>query len=266
MIVFYSLLVDGVMFVYGDCIVIDGFDLQIVLGKIMIIVGVNGCGKLMLLCLFVWLLLLIVGQIVFDGRLVYMWFIKEVVCIFGLFFQFFVVLEGIVVVDFVGCGRYLYQKMLVWWSMYDYEVVVDVFDVIGIIEFVDCSVDEFFGGQWQWVWIVMVFVQEIDILLLDELIMFFDVVYQVEVFDLFIDLSVLCGMIIVMVLYDFNFVVCYVDELVVMKDGCVYVVGVLQDVVIVEFVEEVFGFVNQIIIDLVFGKLMVIFIGRYYVC
>lgn len=106
----------------------------------------------------------------------------------------------------------------------------------------------------------MVLVQEILLLLFDELIIYLDIVYQIELFELFVELN--CqGCIIVVVLYDFNQVCCYVLYLIVMCDGVIFVEGVLVYIFIECLVEEVFGLCLLIIVDLVSGMLLLVLCG-----
>lgn len=55
------------MLFYGEIIIIDELNLEILKGEIIIFIGFNGCGKLILLCLLVRLLKLIIGDILLDN-------------------------------------------------------------------------------------------------------------------------------------------------------------------------------------------------------
>lgn len=81
---------------------------------------------------------------------------------------------------------------------------------IWINYFVVCWLIEFFGGQCQCVFLVMVLVQNTFVVLFDELIIYFDINYQVDLMWLMGEFWIQ-GKMVVVVLYDFNQVSWYCD-------------------------------------------------------
>lgn len=51
--------------------IIDGVDLKIEEGKIIVFIGVNGCGKLIIFKLFVRLMVLKSGMVLLEGKDIY---------------------------------------------------------------------------------------------------------------------------------------------------------------------------------------------------
>lgn len=68
---------------YGCRLVVDGLDLQIFFVCFIVLLGLNGLGKLMILCSFVGFQLLYVGVILLDGKVIVSLFMKFVVCCIG---------------------------------------------------------------------------------------------------------------------------------------------------------------------------------------
>lgn len=48
-------------------------------------------------------------------------------------------------------------------------------------------------------------------------------------------------LIIVMVVYDINMVVVYVDMIVVMKNGEIVMIGIFEEIIIIEYLKNIFG-------------------------
>lgn len=107
----YSL--EGEFFVFGyGCIwvVYDVF-LCFVLGWVILLIGLNGSGKLIVFCVFVWLYCIEVGIVCVGGVElcdVVVFFVKEFVKIVVMLLQFWLYLFGIEVFDVVVYGCYLY--------------------------------------------------------------------------------------------------------------------------------------------------------------
>lgn len=64
---------------YGDFMIINNLDVVIFDGKVIFIIGFNGCGKLILLKVLFRLLLIKEGKINLDGKSIYVIFMKEIV-------------------------------------------------------------------------------------------------------------------------------------------------------------------------------------------
>lgn len=85
------------------------------------------------------------------------------------------------------------------------ELVSLKLEFVGLLQdVVDKFLFELFGGMIKWVSLVCVFVLDFDLVFLDELMFGFDLI-GVVVFDLLIvNLSFMLGLIVYMVMYDFD--------------------------------------------------------------
>lgn len=247
---------------YSDRDIIKNLDLQIVPGKISVIVGANACGKSTLLKSMSRLISPREGTVILDGREVHRTPAKELARTLGLLPQSPIAPEGITVVDLVGRGRNPHQTMFHRWNKNDDAAVAAALSVTRSLELAEREVDELSGGQRQRVWIAMALAQETDILLLDEPTTYLDVAHQVEILDLLSDLNEHQGTTVVMVLHDLNLAARYADNLIAIKDGQVWADGTVSEVFTSEMIREVFGMDNHILTDPVSGAPMMSPIGR----
>lgn len=100
------------------------------------------------------------------------------------------------------------------------EVVKDVIVVVGLDLLVfSCYFGEFFGGMGQWVMIVFVLFNNLKVLIVDELILVFDVCLCNQIFELLVEQCVQWQMVMLLISYDLLLVVVYCDCVLVMYQG-----------------------------------------------
>lgn len=75
---------DQLMLGYGSYIVVKNFNVLILDGYFIVIIGFNGCGKLMLLCMLSCLMMFVDGYVWLDGEQIQCYVSKEVVWCIGL--------------------------------------------------------------------------------------------------------------------------------------------------------------------------------------
>ena len=250
---------------YGDMVILEGLDLDVMPGRITAIVGANACGKSTLLRAMSRLLAPRDGQVLLDGKSIHSMAPRKLAQTLGLLPQSPIAPEGITVADLVGRGRHPHHGVLSRWNRGDDEAVAAALDVTKTTDLADRAVDELSGGQRQRVWIAMALAQRTDLLLLDEPTTFLDVSHQVEVLDLLTDLNRTRGTTIVMVLHDLNLAARYADQLVAMAGGRLHVSGRPEDVLTEETVRHVFGLESRIITDPLSGRPIMLPIGRHRV-
>lgn len=86
--------------------------------------------------------------------------------------------------------------------------------------------------MFQCVMIVFVLVGKLCVLIVDELMIVFDVIVQVQIFDLFCQIQWEDGIVIIFIIYDIGVVVLIVDRVVVFYVGQVVEEGLVDDVLI----------------------------------
>ncbi|TVT50699.1 ABC transporter ATP-binding protein [Amycolatopsis rhizosphaerae] len=243
---------------YGDRVVVDGLDLDVLDGTITAIIGPNGCGKSTLLRALARLLAPREGAVLLDGKRIDRLPTREVARIVGLLPQAPSAPEGLTVADLVSRGRHPHQRWYRQWSADDQEAIDRALRLTGMDELADRVVDQLSGGQRQRAWISMTLAQETGLLLLDEPITYLDLAHQVDVLDLVYRLHAERGTTVVMVLHDLNLAARYADTLVAMRDGRIVAQGEPGAVLTEPLLAEVFGLAAKVLPDPVAGTPLVI--------
>ncbi|GAB3559121.1 iron complex transport system ATP-binding protein [Actinopolyspora lacussalsi] len=246
---------------YGERVVVDGLDLDVVDGTITGVIGPNGCGKSTLLRALGRLLRPRRGSVLLDGEPIHRMSTKEVARTLGLLPQSPVAPEGLRVADLVARGRHPHQSWYRQWSGDDESAVAEALSLTGIGDLADRSVDELSGGQRQRAWLSMALAQGTDLLLLDEPTTYLDLSHQVDVLELIGRLHTESGRTVVMVLHDLNLAARYADRLVAMSEGRIAAQGPPGEVLTERLLHEVFDLRARVIPDPVTGTPLVVPVG-----
>ena len=91
---------------YGESLVVDGLDLDVVGGTVTAVIGPNGCGKSTLLRAMGRLLAPRGGQVLLDGKRIDKMPTREVAKLLGVLPQSPQAPEGLTVADLVARGRH----------------------------------------------------------------------------------------------------------------------------------------------------------------
>jgi iron complex transport system ATP-binding protein len=248
---------------YDDREIVSGLSLEILTGRITVIVGPNACGKSTLLRALARLLKPKRGTVLLDGTSIHKLPTRVVATQLGILPQSPVAPEGITVADLVGRGRYPHQGWFRQWTAADRDAVDAALDATGTLDLAGRPVDELSGGQRQRVWIAMTLAQGTGLMLLDEPTTFLDMAHQVEILDLLVDLNQREGRTIVLVLHDLNQACRYAHHLVAMRAGAIVAEGSPDRIVTPGLVTDVFGLPCRVIDDPVSGTPLVVPIGRH---
>lgn len=246
---------------YGDHLVVQDLDLDLVDHAVTTVIGPNGCGKSTLLRALGRLLRPADGQVLLDGNRIDKLPTKQVATELALLPQSPLAPEGLAVRDLVARGRHPRQSWLRQWSADDERVVAETLSWTSMTDLADRPVDQLSGGQRQRAWIAMALAQQTDLVLLDEPTTYLDLSHQIEVLDLVRTLNQEYGRTVVMVLHDLNLAARYSDHIVALRDGMVVAAGAPVDVITPDLLRSTFGLEAQVIKDPVAGKPLVIPIG-----
>ncbi len=198
--------------------VIDNLNLQIVKGKIVAVVGPNGCGKTTLLRTAGRSLKPESGRVLLDGQDIFQMKTKEVAQKMAVLSQANETMSDVTVTNLVRYGRFAHKQ---WWqgaSREDTRIVDWAIAKTGLSTLARRKINTLSGGERQRAWIAMALAQKPEILLLDEPSTYLDIAHQLEILELIAGLSREEGLTILMVLHDINHAVRFADQLVVLQN------------------------------------------------
>jgi iron complex transport system ATP-binding protein len=137
-------------------------------------------------------------------------------------------------------GRTPYLGWLGNPSKKDYEKVRWAIDRTQISDFTERRVDELSGGEQQLVLVARALAQDSPVVLLDEPTAHLDLRHQAIILDLVISLARERGLAVLMSLHDLNLVSLYSDRIVLLSDGQIIAVGSPQEVLVPQYLSDVY--------------------------
>jgi iron complex transport system ATP-binding protein len=246
---------------YGEQVVVEHLDLDVLDRGVTAVIGPNGCGKSTLLRALGRLLRPQGGQVLLDGQQIDKLPTREVARVLGMLPQSPIAPEGLTVTDLVARGRHPHQAWFRQWSRGDEDVVAEAMAWTGVLDLAERPVDALSGGQRQRAWIAMALAQGTDLLLLDEPTTHLDLAHAVDVLDLVDRLHHDRGRTVVMVMHDLSLAARYADHLVAMRDGRIVAQGAPRQVLTPELLADVFDLHAAVIPDPVSDGVLVVPIG-----
>ncbi|MDY6939724.1 MAG: ABC transporter ATP-binding protein [Cyanobacteriota bacterium] len=234
---------------YGKTTIVEAIDLTLEQGEWLSLLGANGSGKSTLLRLMSRILAPQNGVVLLDGKAIHHQPMQAVARQLAILPQQQTVPPGLTVEQLVSLGRAPYQN---WWEWELDEVgkqkVEEAMLETGVIQFSDRPVAELSGGEKQRVFLALALAQNPKVLLLDEPTTYLDVRYQLQLLDLLKDLNQKQELAIITVLHDINLAARYSDRLALLRQGRLFGVGAVNDILTPENVAAVFD-VEAIVLE-----------------
>ncbi len=209
--------------------------------KFNAIIGPNGCGKSSLIKLFAKINKQSKGKILFFGQELDKVKRKEFAKQVSFFFQFNDSTSDITVKQMVAYGRSAHKKLYQSLDNNDFAIVDDAIEKCDLIGFENREMNSLSGGEKQRVYLAMTLAQEPEIIVLDEPTNHLDIKYQFQLLSLVRNIMDQKDLTIICILHDFNQVLKYADNTLILKEGKVYASGITHEVITVESVRDVFG-------------------------
>lgn len=152
--------------------------------------------------------------------------------------------------EFILLGRIPHLKNK--WNGFeknDREITDEIIKQMNLEKFRERNVLTLSGGEFQRVLVARALCQQPKILLLDEPTSALDLNYAVELLGVVKELSVYKGITVVTVLHDLNLASFFCSDLVLMKNGGVYMTGNQNNIIDSDVLKDVYGFDSKIIED-----------------
>lgn len=230
-------------FSYEKKQVIHDMNVTIPSGKIVTLMGANGCGKSTLFQLLTKNLKPSQGDILLGDTSIRDISLHDFSKKVAIVHQNNTAPGDITVEQLVSYGRIPFTKMGRSISKErDAKMIERAMRITGIYPLKDRPVLKLSGGQRQRVWIAMALAQGTKILLLDEPTTYLDVRYQLQILKLVQMLNKRYGISIIMVLHDINQAIAYSDEILALSTkGTIVAKGKPQEIISTPMLQEVYG-------------------------
>lgn len=212
--------------------ILTGANLRSRDGKIVGIVGANGCGKSTLIKTTFDLVPCQGGKIIIDGKSARAYSPRELASKIGYVGQDSACAFDFSVTDVVSMGLYARKD-----KKQGKKIVSDALAELGIEKFADRSIQRLSGGERKMVFIARAISQGADMFILDEPTNHLDIRHQLFVMD-YLKRS---GKTTLIVIHDLRLAAHYCDYLYMLSDGVVFAEGEPLDVLTMENVQHVFG-------------------------
>ena len=214
---------------YGKKTVVNQVSAVITEGRLPAFIGSNGAGKSTLLSIISRLLKPDDGKVIIDGTEVLAWNQEELSKRISILRQSNHMNLRLTIWELVSFGRYPYSKGQL--TEEDEEKIKEALEYTEILDLKDRYLDELSGGQRQMAYIAMVIAQDTRYIFLDEPLNNLDMKHSVQIMKILRKLVDDLGKTIVIVIHDINFVSCYADHILALKDGMLIKTGEKKEII-----------------------------------
>ena len=229
----------GIQKSYGEKKVVDNVTIELPKEKIIAFVGSNGAGKSTVLSIISRTLSKDLGEVYIDEVELKNWKTQVLAKKLSILKQTNHLNIRLTVKELVEFGRFPYSKGKL--TKEDEKKVEEAIDYMELKELQDRYLDELSGGQRQMAFIAMVIAQDTEYIFLDEPLNNLDMRHSVQIMKVLKRLIKENGKTIMVVIHDINFVSCYADHIVAMKNGQVICQGDTEEVIDENVLKEIYG-------------------------
>jgi len=226
---------------YGKKEVVRDISFSLVPGRIIGIVGPNGCGKSSIVRAISRVLKPVSGSIKLNGREITCFSHKELACLLGVVPQIPLLPSGFTAFEVVLMGRNPHLGFFQYEGYADYTIARKAMEQTGVTHLAESRVGELSGGEIQSIVIARVLTQQPQVILMDEPTSSLDIGRQTEILDMVRQMCREHKMAICIVLHDLNLAVQYCDRLILINNGRIVSEGTPEQVITKETISEVYG-------------------------
>lgn len=229
---------------YGSTKVLNDVDITLPKSKIIAFIGSNGAGKSTLLSIIGRTLQKDSGHVYIDETELSKWNSNQLAKKLSILKQANNLNVKLTVKELVSFGRFPHSQGKL--TKEDEIEVLKAIDYMELTHLSDHYLDELSGGQRQMAFIAMVIAQNTEYIFLDEPLNNLDMHHSVQIMKILRRLVTKQQKTIVAVIHDINFVSCYADYILAMKDGQIVAHGDTKDIINSETLKEIYGMNIQI--------------------
>ena len=208
-------------------------------GKLVGLIGHNGCGKTTMMRCINRMHEFQSGDILIDGETVKDKTITEIAKKVSNVPAELRNSFGLTVYETVMLGRYPYLKNLWWESKQDESIVMDTMKKFGVYHLMDKQLNMLSSGEMQRVLIAKAYVQEPRLMLVDEPTSHLDMKYKLNVME-YLRAMVKKDMSILVAEHDISLMARYCDLCVIMKKGELVAFGNPREIITEELIQDVY--------------------------
>jgi len=228
----------------SDKLILKNINLKIKKSDFLLIIGKNGAGKTTLLKTISHQIRNFKGKITIDKRDIKDYSQKEIAKKISFISQIHYFTMPISVREVILSGRYPYKGMFVDYNKKDYELLESVSKRFGISDFLERDINSLSSGEMKRVLLASSYIQDIDILILDEPFTFLDPSSIVNLINLIIDLNKE-GKTIIIVSHNFEMIFNNVKSVLALSKGEMVYYGDIENKI--ELFESIYDVKYKII-------------------
>ncbi len=231
--------VRGITKRYGEKKVVDQVDLDLPMNKIVAFIGSNGAGKSTVLSMISRTLSKNEGEVLIDDIELKDWKNEELSKRLAILKQTNHLNIRLTVRELVSFGRYPHSKGKL--TAECQRKIDEAIEYLGLTKLQDRYLDELSGGQRQMAYIAMTVAQDTKYIFLDEPLNNLDMRHSVQIMKILRRLVEELGKTVFVVIHDINFVSCYADHVIAMKQGKVVADGPTGEIMTEDMLKEIYN-------------------------
>lgn len=220
--------------------IVSNIHIELQAGKIMALVGPNGCGKSTILKTFTKQLELQAGKVCLLGEDFFALSEKDLATKVSMVMTERIHPELMSCLEVVETGRYPYTGFLGVLGEKDYEYVKSSMQKTNCLDLEKKPFGQISDGQRQRVMLARALCQEPDLLILDEPTTFLDLKYQLELLEMIKRLAKEQNIAVLMSLHELEYVKKIADTCLCIKDGYVDCYGAPKEVLTKDYICQLF--------------------------
>jgi len=226
---------------YGSTVVLEDITFRVMPGKMVGLIGPNGCGKSTIIRALSRIISPHSGKILVDGKDVARIPRRDLARLLGVVPQMPLLPSVFTAFEVVLMGRNPHLGLFQYEGPRELAITWQAMEKTATHSLAERRVSELSGGEIQSLLIARVLAQETKAILLDEPTANLDIGRQGEILDMIKSLCLESNLAVLAALHDLNLASQYCDRLVLINNGRIHAEGTPSDVITSQNIKEVYG-------------------------